>query len=112
MIEENSCIQEWLISAQFHWEKGTIVIQFAEEDEDSPGWAHGITAEKVQKDHSILLKSFYSGFGGPQCPRFIAEDDEKFIFPTQYDGATGWEVLYKDINKYLDVKTLTPYPGG
>lgn len=116
MRDDYSSIREWLNQVDFHWDLGKIIVQFTEEEysdeTDSPGWRSPKSASIVQMDHPILTKSFDTGFGSPQCPRFIAEDDEKFIFPSQYDGATSCNILHKDIKKYLDIKTLTPYPGG
>ena len=60
----------------------------------------------------ILEKEFDYGYGGPECPRFVAEDTDYIYFPDQYDGATSCCYVAKDISKYLSIEEPTPYPGG
>lgn len=104
-------IKKWLDEAGFNWSDGRILWQDVEEGR-SPGWGDPTTAQWIQPDHEVLTREFSSGYGGPECPRFVAEDDKAIYFPSQYDGATGIEVVFKDLTKYLDVKNETPYPGG
>ena len=56
---------------------------------------------------------FDTGYGGPQAPGIVAADGERIYFVSQYDGATGIEVIEKDLTLYLDFKSHpVPYPGG
>jgi hypothetical protein len=68
------------------------------------------TAFYIDKDSPILDGEFYDGYGGTECPAFIAEDKDAFYTVGQYDGSTFPFKIYKDINKYLVVPV--PYPGG
>jgi hypothetical protein len=61
---------------------------------------------------AVLHQSFDAGFGGPKCPRFIAEDPVAIYFPSQYEGATSLEKIYKNLDVYLTGDEETPYPGG
>jgi len=103
-------IRGWLNDSGFNWEKGVIVHQPTESS--CPGWGSPISAEIVGINDRVLDHDFHTGFGGPECPRFVAEDDMAFYFPCQYDGATSVEKLLKNIESYLDVSNPTPYPGG
>lgn len=103
-------IREWLKNENFDFENGRIIVHAV--SGNSPGWRHGERQMTNEEVEDILNREFSSGFGGPQCPRFVAEDDEKIYFPSQYDGATGIEYVYKDLSRYEDCKAQTPYPGG
>lgn len=103
-------IKKWLNENGFNWETGRII--YHETDDSSPGWGDAKSAEEVPADHPILIKEFYDGHGGPECPRFVAEDSQAIYFPSQYDGSTGCEKVWKNLDRYLDPKTETPYPGG
>jgi hypothetical protein len=61
---------------------------------------------------NVLDEQFYSGHGCPSCPRFIAEDSVAIYFPWQYDGATGLQKVYKNLDVYLTGDEETPFPGG
>jgi len=107
-------IRGWLEKCGFDWETGKIVFQAVQKDDD-PGWADPIGSELIVAPfkHPILDYDFYAGYGGPQCPRFIAQDRYAIFFPSQYDGATGIVKVHKDISKYLNWKDFpTPYPGS
>lgn len=80
-------IREWLDTAGFDWNSGKIIWQRTEYNE-YPGWESPVDACFIPKDHHILDEVFDDGFGGSECPRFIAEDDKTFYFPAQYDGTT------------------------
>lgn len=103
-------LREFLKGANFDFEKGRIYYQKTK-DGDSPGWSTGVNAELISTSHDILDKEFYSGFGGPQCPRFVAYDSEKVYFPEQYDGSTNICFVYLNPDRYLSGEP-TPYPGG
>ena len=110
-------IREWLNKAGFDWRTGRIIFQETYycdtlERHDTPGWASPEGAREITADDPILDYEFDDGFGAPECPKFIAEDRDRFFFPAQYDGATWLEFVWKDINKYLDANNETPYPGG
>jgi len=111
-----STIREWLTDEEFDWESGTIVWQNSgelEEDRFSVGWSDRLEATIISHDHPILDYEFDSGYGAPECPRFVAKDKEKVYFPWQYDGATGIDFVWLDMDKYLDFQNNpTPYPGG
>lgn len=115
-------IKQWLIDAEFDWENGRIIFQELKKDPDdpsetlaySPGWSDIEEVEQaieIEKNHEILTLKFCNSFGSPECPRFMAEDNNAIYFPTQYDGATSLTKVYK-LNYYLNNKSLTPYPGG
>lgn len=106
-------IQEWLDEEGFDWLSGKVIVQEVG-DHLCPGWATPpfLSAREAVRGDSLLVKDFYDGYGGPKCPRFIAEDIKRICFPYQYDGATGLVVIEKDITKYLNIKNKTPYPGG
>jgi hypothetical protein len=103
-------IIDWLNSVNFDWATGKIIVQDTEGD--SPGWSNPTSCRMATQADILLNLEFSRGCGGPECPRFIAEDKEHIYFPSQYDGATDIEVVSKDINKYLDITNPTPYPGG
>lgn len=105
-----TAIREWLSGANFNWNEGRILVQLT--SEGYPGWEEPKWALFIACTHSILDKQFDAGFGGPECPRFIAEDSKAFYFPSQYDGATSLVVVHKDLEHYLDLGNPTPYPGG
>ena len=104
-------LRKWLEKAGADFDNLKIVYQEVK-GSSSPGWETPINAEFISADHPILDKEFYDGYGGPECPRIIADDGENLYFPGTYDGATWLEVVSKDISTYLDEKILTPYPGG
>lgn len=106
-----STLREFLNDKGFNWASGRIIVQQCDEDE-SPGWASPKSAFVVEHDDGVLDKEFYAGYGGPNCPRYIAEDSEAYYFPSQYDGSTNPEKVLKDINRYMDITNETPYPGG
>jgi hypothetical protein len=107
-----STIREWLNDAEFDWETGTIVYQEVSDEDSSPGWTDPSSASVIAPDHPILGKSFHSGYGGPECPRFVAKDDRFIYFPGQYDGSTWLEKVSVNITFYLDPKNPSPYPGS
>ena len=101
-------IKQWLEDYGFDFDKGRIIYQ--ETDYPYPGWCDPDRAMYIPTDHPILTTEFDNGYGGPNCPRFIAEDTEAIYFPVQYDGATWLEKVWKNLDKYLSHST--PYPGG
>ena len=108
-------IRGWLENAGFDWENGRILYQKVKDDNwgKTPGWSSPTGAGFISHDAPILDEVFSTGYGGPTTPRFIATDEEKLYFPAQYDGATWLEVIWKDIEKYLDFANYeSPYPGG
>jgi len=100
-------LRELLNGKDFDWNSGKIIYH---ETERYPGWDNVTTGKIIESDNSILDLSFDAGYGGPECPRFVADDKDKIYFPVQYDGATWVEFIYKDITIYLT--EATPYPGG
>ena len=108
---KDATIREWLNEANFNWATGRVIWQDVENDE-FPGWDVPLYGQEINLDHAILDKSFNSGYGGPKCPRFIAEDYKCLYFPEQYDGSTSLVVIHKDITHYLNPENEAPYPGG
>lgn len=104
-------LRQLLTQAEFDFESGSIYYSESKEDDYSPGWGDGMPAVKIDLSHPILDKDFYTGYGSPQCPRFIAYDKESVYFPCQYDGSSWVESVYLKPDQYLGGKT-TPYPGG
>lgn len=113
-------IRQWLNEECFDWSTGKIIFHDTkvedEDDEDAytspPGWASAVSGEVIDSSHPILDKEFDSGYGRPECPRFIATDGTRLFFPKQYDGATSIVSIFIDINIYLNPTVATPYPGG
>jgi len=107
-----STIRAWLDEAGFDWAAGRIIWHDTGAG-GSPGWSEAVGAREVSADDTILRREFDSGYGGPECPRFIAFDAKRIYFPWQYDGATGLETVNRDPDTYLDWEANpTPYPGG
>ena len=106
-----STIRKWLDQSGFRWDKGKIIIQECGIGR-FPGWGTPVSARIASKDDHVLNIEFYSGHGGPECPRFVAEDDVAIYFPAQYDGATNIEKIWKGLDEYLTLSEPTPYPGG
>lgn len=107
----DTTIREWLTEAGFDFAAGRILWQDTGED-SSPGWATPTAAAFIPADHAILDKAFDSGYGGSECPRFVAEDAVAIYFPSQYDGSTRIVKVHKNLERYLDPNNETPYPGG
>ena len=108
-----STIREWLNEVEFDWEHGKIVFQ--DSHGYSPGWSSGRELDApiyISNQHPILDKEFDSGYGSPQCPRFIAKDGKFLYFPDQYDGATSIVRVAHNLSYYVRGKNATPYPGG
>lgn len=114
-------VREWLNEAGINWSTTVIVAHHLAEDSYSAGWGEGVAAFRFDFSSNLpasaevlqlLDTNFDNGFGAPQAPRFVADDGTRLFFPSQYDGSTSLEYIYKDINKYMDVNYQTPYPGG
>ena len=126
-------LREWLTEDGFDWENGFIIYQPETDDSYSAGWGDSRdviiiskylknipfapNAVKIVADHERLDEDFSSGYGAPECPRFIAEDNEKIYFPVQYDGSTWTSYIYRDLAEYTrkdkdGYMNNTPYPGG
>ena len=108
-----STLRKWLDEEGFDWKSGTIVYQ--ETESYYPGWTHDCgfkPGEIISVIHPILDREFYSGYGGPECPRIFARDQYAIYFPGQYDGATWLEKIAIDIGHYCIPGNKTPYPGG
>lgn len=117
MKRSDTTLRELLNALGFDWNTGRIVYHDVTQPDGeytgNPGWSDATSAQEIPDTHPILDKEFYTGFGGPQCPRFVAEDAVKIYFPSQYDGSTQVHSIWKDLGKYLDFKeNSTPYPGG
>jgi len=104
-------LRKMLRDAGFDWDSGRIIYQRCE-DNCPPGWSGPVEAREIDFNDPILDQEFDDGYGSPEMPRFIAEDDTRIYFPAQYDGLTWIETVYKDIDAYLDPNNSTPYPGG
>ena len=104
-------IREWLTKKGFDFEKGEIIYHYVGLGQ-TPGWSEARSRRKIKASSKVLDFEFDCGFGGPKCPRFIAEDDNRIYFPAQYDGATWLQIIHKDMTKYLHDDIETPYPGG
>jgi len=99
-------IRKYLDNCGFDWKTGKIILQ------KGGGWDTGHGGKLISNDDPALDIEFDDGFGGPDCPRYVASDKEKIYFPEQYDGATGGIFVFKNIKKYLGDENETPYPGG
>jgi len=96
----------------FDFEHGRIIYQ--EVFGIEPGWADSGNISKtieIDSNHPILDLEFDDGFGSPNMPRFVAEDENKIYFPCKYDGLTWIAYVYKNINTYVENNELTPYVG-
>ena len=114
-------LRAWLDELNFDWKTGVIVAHTLEDGSYSAGWGSSKDAYMFDfrdntlpdtKANLLLDHEFDEGFGSPEAPRFIAEDENKIYFPYQYDGSTGPVVVHKDIQHYMNPKHETPYPGG
>ena len=108
-INNMATIREWLSESNFDWKDGTIIYQ--ETGDNYPGWGRVTSASIIENDHPILDENFDDGFGGPDCPRFVAKDKNHTYFPGQYDGSTFIVVVSANMDDYLN-GLETPYPGG
>jgi len=112
MSGATATLKYWLDSLGFDWASGRIIYQHTEEG-CAPGWTSPESAEQIASDHVILTTEFDCRSGAPKCPRIVAEDKDAIYFPSQYDGATSLEMVWKDLDRYLDFENNeTPYPGG
>jgi len=66
----------------------------------------------VQLDDPILDVEFDSGFGSAECFQYVAEDDSAIYFPSQHDGSTSPEKVWKDLCRYEEIEVDPPFPGG
>lgn len=111
-----STLREWLTQRGFDFENGIILYQAVTNPDCAPGWAYEDRdrEETVQIDASneILDRVFDSGYGGPDCPRIFARDNDAIYFPSQYDGATWLERVEINPESFIGNKKPTPYPGG
>jgi hypothetical protein len=98
-------IREFLSKSGFDFLVGRIIVQETN-DLNEP-----VSAREISLNDSILDFEFSAGLGYMGCPRYVAEDSKALYFPSQYDGATSPEKIYKNINKYLNPKVESPYPG-
>jgi hypothetical protein len=106
-------LREMLEHAGFHWQTGVIVYQHTEDD--TPGWAcksSCLPSVVIAHDHPVLDLEFDNGYGGPEMPRFVANDSARLYFPVQYDGATHICAVYRNASDYCGITDMTPYPGG
>ena len=112
MPPEHSTIRIWLNEEGFDWDSGVIIHQWESGRDSSPGWSSPDRARQLVFSDPILDAPFFTGYGGPQAPRFFAKDCTAIYFPGQYDGATWCEKVVTDPKWYLDPINETPYPGG
>ena len=105
-------LQKWLDDAGFDWATGEVFVQFGEDGKHLTGWDDKVSeTRKVERGDPVLALTFDAGFGGPECPRFVARDGEAIYFPWQYDGATGLEKVRLDFDVYKKGEPA-PYPGN
>lgn len=103
-------LRKELKEAGFDFDGGTVLVRDCHKDDR--GWASAseLGAPKEATD-AHLDEEFYSGYGAPECPVFVAWDADRFYFPVQYDGATWVESIWRDVNTYRSEGTEFPYPG-
>lgn len=105
-------LRQWLNEAGFDWEHGKIVLQSEGDSGSCPGWSPPTAARLMSPRDPQLDIEFNTGYGGPEAPRFIAQDATAIYFSAQYDDATWLERVWCDIALYLDWEHNTiPYPG-
>lgn len=107
-------LKDWLDELGFDWEKGIILYQPVTKEASCPGWASEeemLPTKIIKSNDPILIKTFSSNFGSPQCPRIWAKDGKAVYFPSQYDGSTSLEKVIIDPSYYLNGAS-TPYSGG
>jgi hypothetical protein len=106
-------LREQLKAAGFEFsDDAEILWQPVSGDSRCPGWAHELKqAIIIDNNHKILDHEFRDGFGGPECPRFVAKEKNYLYFPAQYDGSTWVERIDTTFADYLNGEG-TPYPGG
>ena len=107
-------VRQFLDQDHFDWATGQIILQPVE-GSSSPGRSNGEQGVVIAFDHPILDAEFSSGYGSPQCPRYVARDKDAVYFPTQYDGSTCATKVVIDLAAYCQPDgghIETPYPGG
>lgn len=102
-------VYEWLKAEGFDFAQGRII--YHPTDSPSPGRCDR-DGDPILMPGAVLHQYFHSGYGAPKCPRFVAEDPIAIYFPSQYDGSTSLEKVYKNLDVYLTGNEETPYPGG
>ena len=103
-------IREWLDELNFNWKRGRIIYQPCK---GHPCWDDPAGAKILEFDDPILDEEFDECMGGDGCPKILAEDNSKVIFPCQYNKSTWLEFIYKNTSLYLDwEKNPLPYPGN
>jgi hypothetical protein len=108
----NETLRSELTKEGFDWETGAIIWH---DTNGRSGWASEWDVRSrqiIDKDSTILDTPYDTGYGRPECPNFIAFDNDKIYFPTQYDGSTRLISIWKDPIKYLEDGTMTPFPGN
>lgn len=107
-------LRQELIAVGFDFSTGIIIVQDQVETcySSPPGYSQPTTARVARINDPLLDLKFDDGYGSPECPRFIAEDEKYLYFPYQYDGSTGIVTVHKYIRYYLNPQNPTPYPGG
>jgi hypothetical protein len=112
-------LHERLQANGFDFTSGFILFQETRDPKDdpddthSPGWSEPTQPTRViSQDEPVLHREYDSGYGGPECPRFIAKDDTHIYFPYQYDGSTGIVKVRRDFGAYIGTLEPLPYPGG
>ncbi len=114
-------LREWFDEEKVDWTSLVLICHTMAPDSYSPGWGRPQDAVRFDftkpgaldiRPHPVLDHSFYSGYGAPQAPMFIAQDRTRMYFPYQYDGSTGLVAVLRDIEAYMDITNNTPYPGG
>lgn len=99
-----------LLQEGFSFETGKVVYHKTEGSDPSSGEV--IERRLLESDDPILDKVFYSSYGSPLCPRFIARDGDWLYHPVQYDGATWVERMQVELDCYLASGSKTPYSGS
>lgn len=97
------------------WETADILVQGATgyegEQTYQTGWESKLkNAVRITKEHPVMGIEFKTGYGGPEMPRFFAQDKEHIYFAAQYDGSTWVEKVPRDIEAFTRGATI-PYPG-
>lgn len=100
-------IRKYLDACDFDWTTGRVFVAgrkkhggyYTTDDEAQP------MRPATDED---LDYSFYGGFGGNECPAYIAYDNVAVYFSLEYDGATSGVRALLDPARYIDGTESVP----
>ena len=98
-----------------------VLVAHAVGGSQYPGWRSATAAVKFDfrtpgaldvHPHPLLDTEFDDSYGGPQAPRFVAQDEDWIYFVGTYDGSTWLQPVNKNLDFYMNHENEVPYVGG